>query len=257
MANFTLAFVPLLFATHAMAADSLDEALALETKGNLAEAQSQARIDKIADETDSLAGQFRIVIEELDGLRTYNRQLDRLVAGQAQELDSLRDQIKNVTVIARQVTPLMLRMLDRLEEFIELDIPLHLSERRERIVRLRDMMDRADVTNAEKYRRIIEAYQIENDYGRTVEAYQETMNIAGEERTLNFLSFGRVALVYQTLDGNEASYWDQARRSWIELPDRHRSAIRKGLRIARKQAAPDLVRLPVAAPITVSGGAAQ
>jgi hypothetical protein len=238
-------------------ADELVDAVAVEIKGNESSAKSQARIDNISGQTDNLAADYRATLEEIDGLRTYNGQLDRLIASQDAELASLRTQIDNVTGIGRQMTPLMLRMLDRLEEFVEKDIPLHMEERVTRVARLRTMMDRADVTNAEKYRRIMEAYQIENEYGRTVEAYQETMVIDGEERTLDFLSFGRVALVYQSLDGETSAFWDQASRSWLPVPDGSKSAIRKGLRIARKQAAPDLVRLPIPAPVAASGGASQ
>ena len=225
----------------------VDEAIRIETQGNSAAAESQFRIDGIANETDRLNTSYRGVLEEIDGLRNYNRQLERLVSAQQADMTSLREQIQSVTVIGRQVTPLMLRMLDRLEEFIELDVPLHLEERRSRVVRLREMMDRADVTNAEKYRRIMEAYQIESEYGRTVEGYRETMEIGGVERTLDFLSFGRVVLIYQSLDAEEAAYWDQGSRTWVPLPDSYRRSLRKGLRMARKQAAPDLVRLPIPA----------
>ncbi|MDP6979942.1 MAG: DUF3450 domain-containing protein [Myxococcota bacterium] len=253
-----LTTVAMLLTTVAPAfAEGLDEALTAEVKGTEASANSQRRIDKISTQTDEMATQYRQILEEIDGLRSYNTQLDRLLGAQESELASLREQIDNVTGIGRQMTPLMLRMLDRLEEFIQLDIPLHKQEREDRIERLRDMMNRADVTNAEKYRRIMEAFQIENEYGRTVEAYKETMEIDGEERTLEFLSFGRVALIYQSLDGEQAAFWDQRTRSWIPLPDAYKSAVKKGLRVAQKQTAPDLVRLPVPAPVAASGGAAQ
>ncbi|MCP5042225.1 MAG: DUF3450 domain-containing protein [bacterium] len=238
-------------------AEGVSDVVAVEIEGNESAAKSQTRIDSISSQTDDLAVRYRQTLEEIDGLRSYNTQLDRLLESQADELASLRSQIDRLTGMGRQMTPLMLRMLDRLEEFIELDIPLHLEERRGRIARLREMMNRADVTNAEKYRRIMEAYQIENEYGRTVEAYQETMLIDGEERTFDFLSFGRVALIYQSLDAEESAFWDQQTRSWISLPDGSKSAVRKGLRIARKQSAPDLVRLPIPAPVAANGGAAQ
>ncbi len=250
------AFSLLAIAVPALA-DKLADAVAVEAEGNASGASSQARIDEISSQTDDLGTQYRATLEEIDGLRIYNAQLGRLIDSQGAELASLRSQIDSVTGIGRQMTPLMVRMLDRLDEFIQLDIPLHLQERQERIARLRAMMDRADVTNAEKYRRILEAYQIENEYGRTVEAYQETVMLGTEERTLDFLSFGRVVLIYQSLDGEESAFWDQRSRSWVAVPDGSKSAVRKGLRIAHKQAAPDLVRLPIPAPAAVSGEAAR
>ena len=65
---------------------------------------------------------------------------------------------------------------------------------------------------------------------------------------MDFLRFGRIALVYQTLDGMEAGVWNQAEKSWEPLDASYRTAIRQGLRIARKQAAPDLIRLPLPVP---------
>jgi len=123
-----------------------------------------------------------------------------------------------------------------------------MNERTERVENLRKLMDRADVEDSEKYRRITEAYQIENEYGRTIEVYQDTLSMDGEERTLDFLRIGRVSLLYQTLDGEEVGAWDQGQRTWVKLPGEYADSIRKGIRIARKQMAPDMIRVPVRAP---------
>jgi hypothetical protein len=145
------------------------------------------------------------------------------------------------------VTPLMLAMVDAIETFVDRDVPFLLDERRDRVGRLRELMDRADVTNAEKYRRIMEAYQIENDFGRTIEAYRGSLEGGAETRTVNFLRIGRVTLLYQTLDGTEVGAWNKDNAAWEVLDGSYRPAVRQGLRIARKQAAPDLLRLPVPA----------
>jgi hypothetical protein len=231
-----------------LAAD-VDDAIALENDGNAKSVQSQKRIDTVADQTDNMAAEYRSAIDQIASLKVYNAQLRKLLAAQEAELGSLDEQINNVTVIGREVTPLMLRMVTALEQFIDLDVPLLMSERRERVTGLRELMDRADVADSEKYRRIMEAYQIENEYGRTIESYQDTLVINGEERTLDFLRIGRIALVYQTLDGKEVGAWDQSERAWKSLDSGdYRDSIKKGIRIARKQAAPDLVRIPIAAP---------
>jgi hypothetical protein len=140
-----------------------------------------------------------------------------------------------------------MRMVDALEKFVQLDVPFLIEERTKRIADLRKMMDRANVTTPEKFRQIMEAYQIENEYGRTIEAYRASLVLGGRETTVDFLRFGRIALLYQSLDESECGRWDQESRSWVPLDSSFRSSIREGLRIARKQAAPDLVRLPLAA----------
>ncbi len=45
--------------------------------------------------------------------------------------------------------------------------------------------------------------------------------------------------------------WSQEERRWVELDGGYRSSIEQGMRMARKQAAPDLLELPVAAPRAV------
>jgi hypothetical protein len=150
---------------------------------------------------------------------------------------------------AQSVLPLMEKMLDTLERFVALDVPFLLEERNKRVSSLRDAMGRADVTISEKYRRILEAYQIEGDYGRTLEAYQGELadGDAGAKRTVRFLRVGRVALLYQTLDGEETGYWDAAGRRWVR-DDSYRSAVRTGFEIADKSRAPDLFEAPIPAP---------
>ena len=155
--------------------------------------------------------------------------------------------LDRVELVGRSVTPLMLRMIEAIEAFVSLDVPFLQKERAERIAALRSMIGRADVSNAEKYRTIMEAYQIENEYGRTIEAYRSTIERDGDKKTVDFLRFGRIALVYQTLDGGESGVWDQQQREWLLLDDSYRTSIRAGLRIARKQLAPDLIRLPLPA----------
>ncbi|HIG00360.1 MAG TPA: DUF3450 domain-containing protein [Myxococcales bacterium] len=229
-------------------AEDIETAIAEERQGNEKSVQSQERINSVDDQTDTMASEYRAIIDQIESLRVYNAQLTKLVTSQEAELASLDFQIANVTVIGREVTPLMLRMVDGLDQFIQLDVPMLSKERSERIAGLRELMDRADVEDSEKYRRIMEAYQIENEYGRTIEVYQDTLDIDGQERTLDFLRVGRISLLYQTLDGEEVGAWDQKSHEWIKLGSEYRDSIRKGVRIARKQLAPDLIRVPVSAP---------
>lgn len=235
----------------------LEKAVGLRTESTKNAASSQNRIDKLSDQTDDIVAEYRSTLDQIESLRVYNRQLEELLAAQNAEIDSLGEQIDNVTLIGREVTPLMLRMVDALDAFIALDVPFLPNERRERVANLRELMDRADVTDSEKYRRIVEAYQIENDYGRNLQTYQGELGEGEDARTVNFLRLGRVSLVYQTLDGKEAGAWDQEQRQWVPLSNEYRQTLRKGMRIARNQAAPDLLRLPVLAPTVAASGGGQ
>lgn len=238
--------VTLLFST-AVTAQNLDSIYRSSQEGNEAAQASQQRIDAVVDQTRDLASDYSAVMKEVDGLLVYNRLMERQIEGQMQELAQLDESMDQVSVIERQVVPLMIRMIEGLEQFIALDVPFLEDERSNRIASLREMMERSDVTAAEKFRRVLESYQIENEYGRTIEAYKGTLNIDGVDRDVDFLRIGRVGLYYQTLDSQYSGMWDRDTSNYIPLGDEYRGQIREGLRIARKQTAPNLLNLPVPA----------
>lgn len=239
----------LLGAAVAVQATTLDQILAVGEAKNDAARKSQAKIDKLADETRDLLTDYKTVMKQIDGLKVYNARLQRQIDNQMKRIDEIDESIDQVTVIQRQMTPLVIRMIDGLEKFVELDVPFHMEERQRRISFLRSNLDRSDVSVAEKFRQVLEAYKIENEYGRKIDAYKGSVDIDGVERDVNFLRVGRVALLYQTTDTEISGAWDQASRSWVPLErGEYRNAIMKGLRIARKEASIDLMNLPVAAP---------
>ncbi|NTS78310.1 DUF3450 domain-containing protein [Catenovulum sp. SM1970] len=214
---------------------------------NKSAAESQKRIDKISDDIQERLQQFKTVNKEIEGLNVYNGQLQKQVDNQLAEMAELDASIDKVSVIERQIVPLMIRMVDGLEQFVALDVPFLADERAKRIADLKIMMSAADVATSEKFRRVLEAYQVEVDYGKTIEAYTGLLTINGVERDVEFLRIGRVALYYQTRDGQVNGSWDKDQAGFIELPSQYRIQISKGLRIARKQLAPDLLMLPLAA----------
>jgi hypothetical protein len=209
---------------------------------------SQARIDQTVDETQRLARQYSAIMKEIDGLEVYNALLEKQLESQNQEMADLNDSIDRVSVIERQVTPLMLKMIDSLDQFVELDMPFLLEERRQRVAFLRTLLERSDVTVAEKFRRLLEAYEIENDYGRTIESYKGSLEVGGASREVEFLRVGRTALLYQTIDAEIFGMWDKSQGAWVPLPAEYRNPIRDGIRMAHKQIAPNLLTLPISAP---------
>jgi hypothetical protein len=228
---------------------NIDQVIQEGAKRSDAGAAEQKRVEQISNQTDDLLNEYNTVSKVVDGLITYNSLLQRQVNNQEEEKAALSESISNVALIERQIIPMMTRMLDSLEQFIELDTPFLLTERRERLERLRGMMERSDVSSAEKFRRVIEAYQIENDYGRTIEAYKGTVPINGNEQEVDFLRIGRVSLAYQSVGGAHTGTWDKETGGWIELEaSEFKNQIADGLRVARKQVAPDLLIVPVPAP---------
>lgn len=226
----------------------LESAIDTQVKADQAAARSQRKIDALSEETAGLLAEYRQVTGQLDSFRTYNRQLEKLIRSQKEEFSSLQQQLTDIEITQREIVPLMLRMVSSLKQFVALDIPFLPEERQTRIEQLQTLMDRADVSLSEKYRRLIEAYQVEVEYGRTIEAYRGTLEMDGKPYTVDFLRVGRTALFFYTLDGKTSGRWNIDKQRWVVLPDHYRAAIAEGLLIARKQAPPDLLLLPIQAP---------
>jgi hypothetical protein len=231
----------------AVSAQSLNEVLEVRSATTQEGKASQMRIDEVKDDTRDLLTKYKQIMKVVDGLKVYNLQQERLIRNQEQELAELEASIDNVTVIERQMGPLIERMITNLAKFVSMDIPFLIKEREDRIAFLEETLDRADVSVAEKFSQVLQAYQVENQYGSTIEAYTDVIDLDGGQRQVDLLKWGRVALVFQTPDAETTGVWDNEARSWVILGDEFRTGVRDALRIARKTQTADLVKLPVRA----------
>lgn len=206
--------------------------------------QAQTSVNAIDDQSRKLVDDYQSELKLVQGLETYIELLDLQLEGQTEEITALEKSITDVAVIERQVLPLMLRMIRSLDTFVGLDMPFLLKERRNRVEKLKALMGRSDVTVAEKSRRVFEAYQIENDFGRTIEAYTAKLDLDGATFDAEFLRIGRIGLLYRTVGTERLGHWDVASKSWQPL-DRTPWArlIEQGLRVARQEIAPQLVHV--------------
>ncbi len=208
--------------------------------------KAQQQVNRVHGETADLVSQYQTKLKIVDGLKVYNTLLQRQLDAQDRQVETLKSSIANATVIERQMVPLMMRMLDGLEEFIALDVPFLLEEREQRVENLRSLMERADLTVAEKSRRVFEAYQIENDYGRTLEAYKGKLNLADRSYDVDYLRIGRIALLYRSVGNDRFGHWDSRGKRWVETDQsQFKRNVDKGLRVARQEMAPELFTVPV------------
>ena len=236
-------------AADAVRADTLDQIMQIRGQTLVAMAKSQKKIDLLADQHKDLLNEYRAVTKQVDSLKIYNTQLRKLVSSQQEEMDSLQRQIEGVTGVEREIRPLMEEMVAMLAQFVEADVPFLIDERRERVAFLEELLERADVTVAEQYRQVMEAYTVENQFGSSILAYTAKIKLEGEseEREVDFLRIGRLGLYYRSLDGDLVGMWNQDSRRWESIDSSYSNAIKLGLRIARKQAPPGLMILPVQA----------
>ena len=227
--------------------DELNESVGTSTKSLKDSAVNQKNINTIDRQTRELEFDYKDTYKEYENLKLYNDQLQKIINSQNEEIESIILQIAELDNTNINIIPLMLKMTASLEQFISLDIPFLLEERTSRIENIKEVMDRGDVSTSEKFRKVAEAYQIENDYGRTIEAYRGSVNFEGREFNADFLRVGRVALMFITTNGDKAAYWDTSLNSWVKSSGAIKRSTEEGLKIALKQSPPALINIPVTA----------
>ena len=247
--NFLAAFIlSSFFMVNGIVAQTVDDVLVADAKRLQLAQASQERINERVQGTRTITDQYRAINKEIDGLKVYNRLMAAQVQGQEATLEDIKISMDQVDVINRQIFPLMERMIDGLEQSVSLDIPFLLEERINRIDVLKETLARSDVSVAEKFRKVMEAYQIELDYGSSAEFYKQSLNL-GEDygvRDYNMLRIGRIGLYFQSDNSDITGMWDANVGDWV-IDDDHRNEIRKGLRMARQLIAPELMLIPLPA----------
>jgi len=235
---------------YAVDTKPLDNLLAAQTQNDKAAKAAQEKIDQTDDGTQQMLTKYRRTLEDTQSNEKYNAHLMEQVVSQRKELDSIQAQLATIETTSRDVFPLMEKMVSTLEQFVSLDLPFRKEERMKRVETLKGLLDRADVTVSEKYRRILEAYQIEMEYGRTIDNYDGKIGEGDDAVAVEMVRIGRVALLYRRPDGKDAGYWNNTDKKWVSDPSTERD-VATALRVAKKQGAPDLLWVDVQAPTEV------
>ncbi len=234
------------FGVHAEV--TLDDIFAEVEEMNKLAQESQSRIVELENERSAALNEYREVLRSIDGQRVYNRQLSLVVQKQEDVIDQLEQDIEDIDSVQRNIVPLMLRMIESLDDFVRLDMPFLKDEREERVQALRELMDEPEVSKSEKFAQILRAYQIESEYGRTMDSYQDDLEIDGKTYFVKFLRVGRIALLYQTQDSKLTGWWNTETEEWEALPGSYTTPIKNGIKMAEKTLTPGLFKVPVVAP---------
>jgi hypothetical protein len=205
-------------------------------------AKSQSLIDSTERKTDKIVNEWKAVSKQVEGLKLYNAQKRIQIQAQLDLMDKLDEQLVQVVVMQRQIPPLAQKMLDSLESFISLDTPFRKEERQNRIDLVRSSLAKPKVTASEQVRQVLEAYNIEAEYGRKIDTYESTLN---DGTVVNILVIGRIGMFYQTKDEQSSGRWNNETGEWDELAGSYRKPIRDGIRMAKKLAPTDMLMMPI------------
>jgi len=234
-----------LFAQEMTNDNVVEDTIKLSTESIENSGLTQEQIVKLDEQTRILLADYQSTSKAYDSLKLYNDQVQKIINSQIDEIENIILKIDELDQTNQRIVPFMLRMIDGLENFIQLDIPFLMNERKSRVDTLKSTMDRGDISTSEKFRLIIEAYKTELEYGRTIESYRDNIVIDGVETSADFLRIGRIALTYLTVDGSKGGYWDTNLSSWEKASSSIKRSTADALKVASKQAPPALIKIPV------------
>lgn len=232
-------------------ADSLDNARSIERQTNQVAKNAQQKIDSNSDQSFQLQAEVERLQDQVDNLSLYQTHLKKLVASQEAEKVSIDEQLTNIEETRQGVVPLMYHMIDGLQFSLEQGAPVRFASREKRLDELKTLMGRSDISDAEKYRRILEAYQIEMDYGSKLGVYEGQIKLnqdndgQDDTRQVDLLYVGKVVLLARSKDAQHAWLWSQAKQQWQEVPADQKPDINQAYALANKQQAPTLLNLPL------------
>jgi hypothetical protein len=225
--------------------NEIKESLLISTKSIENSGLTQDQILDLDEQTRILLADFQSTSKEYESLKLYNNQVQKIINSQLEEIEGIILKIDELDQTNQRIVPLMLKMIDGLENFILLDLPFLMTERTNRVSNLKSTMDRGDISTSEKFRLITEAYKTELEYGRTIEAYRDNILIDDVETSADFLRIGRIALTYLTVDGSKGGYWDTNSSSFEKSTSAIKRSTADALKVATKQAPPALIKIPV------------
>lgn len=212
-----------------------------------ASAQSQEKINNLYGQSQELLAEYRALVEQTENLKVYHDHYATLVADQEAKIASLDKQIGSIEGTKQGIVPLMYKMVDTLEAFIKADMPIDTEKRLARVTVVREAMANSDVNPSEMYRLVIEAYKNEKDLGKALVTYTDKLTLDGAEKQVNIVYVGRIALLAQSMDEKQAWMWNKSTNAWEALGDEYLQSTKFAIRVAGKQAAPELLKLPVLA----------
>ncbi|SDI82908.1 Protein of unknown function [Ferrimonas sediminum] len=241
---FTLTWLALVASVQA--GEPLDQARQTQSTIQQQGRTTQLQVERLADDTLEMRTETERLAQELENLQVYHDHLQALVKDQQRELADKQTQIDGIDTTRTGLVPLMYQMLADLKLRLADDLPIKAAQRRLRLTELSALMSRADVADAEKFRRLLEAYQIELEYGRKVAVYRDSISVnEGEPREVELLHLGRLTLLARNLDGSAYWRWHPQQKRWQTMDDHPAGELELAYRVASGQQVPQLMTVPV------------
>ena len=222
----------------------LQQAIDIEASSSNDAASRQEFIDNVDSQILVLTGDIQFLSQQLDLTNIYNRQLQELIDSQNAEIISINEQMVELDKTNKGILPTLEEMVSTLESIINNDVPFLLIERKARVAELKEILKQSNISTSEKFRRVFEAYQIENEFGRTIESYRDEITFDSETFNVEVFRLGRVGLYARTSDGRHTAMYSKKEGRWVRKKGIDNELV-VALKIARKELPPSLLKLPI------------
>ena len=234
-----------LVSVDAISQEIVDQTIDEQVSASELSQDAQLKIDGLDEESKEIYYDFKDTVAEYKSLKIYDDQLQEIINAQNDEIKNILNQIDSLDETNKDILPFLKRMIDVLREFVNLDIPFLIEDRIQRLDNLDEIILKANVTTAEKFRKVFEAYQNEYNFGNTIETYNGNLELDGVKSAVNFFRLGRIGFYYASLDFKKTGYWDNDKNSWIHTRGRLSNELQNAIEIANRQAPPNFINLPI------------
>ena len=242
LATAVLLVVLLALTASAQTADDLSGTVD-ETIG-IAE-DTQELKDDWADERTDLENRYRVARANVAWLQeriNVERQRALALDERVAELERRLEESGRLNAVIQDS---MVAVLRRLDHVVAADMPFLAAERSRRLASLRAELAKPEVASAEKLRRLLEAMLVEAQYGESVEVTQEKITIDGQEKFVDMLRVGRLAMFWRSPDGEQVGTWDPVSQQYALLPSGESRTIQRAMEMATRMRPVELLSLPL------------
>lgn len=207
--------------------------------------KSQVEDEKWREKQQQLVMEMELLEAAVTELRAEKAELVAVNLAAKERIGEKEQKLASIEQIKEQMEPFIVDLVAEIKASYEGGLPFLVKERKERIAKLEATLYDPEIALSEKFRKAMEALQIEMEYGLTIETYQQQIAFSGEQILVDIFRLGRLGLYFQTLDQSRCGLWDQRDGIWLELPESYNYDIQKAIEIAAKRRPAELVTMPL------------
>jgi hypothetical protein len=214
------------------------KAVGIEQKTQAQKVKWRTEKEKKTLEFEALEKELAMVEQERD---TETARKTALIS----DITQTTKQLADIAEIEGQMSPYLCDLLDKIKTLNAKDLPFLQEERQKRIQALEELNASPQTPVSEKFRKLMEALLVETEYGTTIEVYQQTIPLSGEETLVNIFRLGRLRLFYQTLDKRQCGFFNPAQKVWQPLEDTYLKPIQAAIDMGSKRRPVEILTLPL------------